>query len=255
MDRRHALSVVGLFLAAALAFGLAGPDSGRLRGRAEDCMAKPPMEPATDADGARQALRTYFMEQYNEAGCSAIYADLTHDGVEELLVLAAADGRSGEPASLHGGTLDVEEFTRAQVTVLRAGENGEVFPIYEFACGAEHSQWGELYLKKWEGMDCLLWYAPYTGTGRSDFQLNLFSLAEDGGVLNQVRERIFFPAGGGAPQEGDADAEAVSDFLAQAEALLEDAEPVIVYNVIHDPVTGTDGPRRFAYLDALFTTY
>lgn len=127
MDRRHALSVMGLFLAAALALGLARWGDGQLWGTAEDRLPKPTAEPVLDADEARQILRTYFMDHYSEASSSAIYTDLTHDGVEELLVLAAADGRSGEPASLHGGTLDVEEFTRAQVTVLRAGENGRSF--------------------------------------------------------------------------------------------------------------------------------
>lgn len=255
MDRRHALSVIALLLAAALAFGLAQANTGRLQGTAEDHLPKPPAGPAMDADDARQLLRTYFMDRYSEASCSAVYTDLTHDDVEELLVLAMEDDRAGEPVTLHGGALDADSFVKARVTVLRAEEGGTVLPVYDFTCGAEHREWGELYLKKSEGEDCLLWYAPYTGAGRSDFQIALFSLSEDGAVQDQVRERIFFPADGGAPQAGDADEAEVSAFLAQAETLLENAEPVIVYGVIHDPETGTDGPRRFAYLDALFTTY
>lgn len=255
MDRRHALSVMGLLLSAALAFGLAQASTGRLQGTAEDRLPKPPAGPAMDADDARLLLRTYFMDRYSEASCSAVYADLTHDGTEELLVLAVEDSRTGEPVTLHGGALDADSFVRARVTVLRAEEGGTVLPIYDFTCGAEHREWGELYLKKSEGEDCLLWYAPYTGAGRSDFQIALFSLGGDGAVRDQVRERIFFPAGGGVPQDGDAGEAEVAAFLDRAEALLEDAEPVIVYGVIHDPGTGTDGPRRFAYLDALFTTY
>lgn len=178
MDRRRALSVMGLFFAAALAFGLARWEEGRLWGTAEDRLPKPVAEPALDADEARQILRTYFMDHYSEASCSAVYTDLTHDGVEELLVLTVENSRTGESMPLHGGTLDADSFTRAQVTVLRAREGGEVLPIYEFACGAEHSQWGELYLKKEEGADYLVWYAPYTASGRGDFQAAQFFLGE-----------------------------------------------------------------------------
>lgn len=255
MDRRHALSVMGLFLAAALAFGLARWEEGRLWGTAEDRRPKPMAEPVLDGNKARQMLRTYFIDHYSEASCSAVYTDLTHDGVEELLVLAVENSRTGEPAPLHGGTLDADSFTRAQVTVLRAGRDGEVLSIYEFTCGAEHSQWGELYLKKEEGADYLVWYAPYTASERGDFQLVQFSLGEDGAVLAHVRERIFFPAGDGEAREGDADEMEITAFLARAESLVKDAEPVIVCDVIHDPMTGTDGPRRFAYLDALFTSF
>lgn len=255
MERRHALSVMGLLLAAAVAFGAAWPEERQMQGSAEDRLSRPPAEPALSAEDARRVLRTYFINHYSEANCSAIYADLTHDGVEELLVLSMEDSRTGEQAALHEGALDADGFTGARAAVLRAGESGEVLPIYEFTCGAEHSQWGELYLTKSEGADCLLWYAPYTGAGRSDFQLALFYLGEDGAVLDQVRERRFFPASGGAPREGDADQAEIDAFLALAEALLKDAEPVIVYDIIHDPVTGADGPRRFDYLDALFTSF
>lgn len=253
MDRRHALSVMGLFLAAALV--LASREGGCLRGAAEDHLPKPPMASAPDAEGARRTLRTYFMDHYSEASSSAVFADLTHDGVEELLVLVVENSRTGEPASLHGGVLDSDSFTGAQVTVLRAGEDGEVLPIYSFACGAEHSRWGELYLKKEEGADYLVRYTPYTASDRGDFQLVQFSLGQDGAVLDRVREQIFFPAGEGETQAGDADEAEVAAFLALAESLLKDAEPVIVCDVIHDPITGTDGPRRFAYLDALFTSF
>ena len=100
-----------------------------------------------------------------------------------------------------------------------------------------------------------MWYAPYTASERGNFQLAQFSLGQDGAVLDLVREQIFFPAGAGDVQDGDADQTEILAFLAQAESLLERAEPVIVCDVIHDPLTGTDGPRRFAYLDALFTSF
>ena len=65
------------------------------------------MEPAgLPRDEARQTLQEYFHTQYSEAACSAIYADLTHDGVEELVVLEMGVDRSGEPILLHSGAVD-----------------------------------------------------------------------------------------------------------------------------------------------------
>ena len=255
MDRRHALSVMGLLFAAALALGLARWEERQLWDSAEDHLPGPPMTAAPDADEARQNLRTYFMDHYSEASCSAVYVDLTHDGVEELLVLSVEEDRAGEPVTLHGGSLDDGSFTAARVEVLRAGADGEVRPIYQFTCGAEHSQWGELYLRREEDQAYLLWYSPYTGAGRGDFQLAQFSLGEDGAAVDRVRERITFPVEGGLPRKGDADPAERAAFLEWVESRLAGAEPVIVFGVIHDPATGTDGPRRFAYLDALFTTY
>lgn len=257
MDKKHAISVIGLVLAVVLALALARSGTGRLIGWTEENLPNPTSgaEAAPEAEAARQALRTYFMDRYSEAACSAIYTDLTHDGVEELLVLEIENSRAGEPVMLHGDPVSADEFTRARVTVLRAEEDGEVLPVYTFVCGAEHSLWGELYLKKTEGADHLLWYAPYTAAGRADFQLSVFSLDRDGARLEHVKRQIVFPVDGGTPREGDAEEAEISAFLEQAEMLMEDAEPVIVYDMIHDPATGIDGPRRFAYLDALFTTY
>ena len=73
MERRHALSVIGMLLAAALALGLARWEEGQLWGMAEDRLPKPAAEPVLDADEARQLLRTYFMDCYSEASCSAVY--------------------------------------------------------------------------------------------------------------------------------------------------------------------------------------
>ncbi len=238
--------VLCLLLATAAAVGFSRP--GAQTGQQE---AETPAAPA--AAEARQALRQYFAAQYREAECSAIYADLTHDGVEELLVLEMDGDRLGEPVQLHGGRLDPDRFTAGEVTVLWVEEDGSVRPLYSFTCSSAHAGWGELYLQKRDGRDYLLHYAPYTSTGRSDFQLVLFSLAEDGTPVEAERLQAAFAAGEAPLPEEDA-AEAAAFFTA-AEALLEGAKPLLVYDVIHDPLTGADGPRLFAYLDELFTTF
>ena len=210
--------------------------------------------PLADED-ARQALRDYFYGRYTEAACSAVYTDLTHDGRPELLVLELDADRAGEMLALHSGPVDPDRFTAAQVTVLRAGSDGAVAPIYQFTCGSAHAQWGELYLREWEGEAHLLWRSPYTADHRSNFQLALFSLGENGAVRDAERVGVSFALTPEAARPEDAGEAEIAAFEALSAELLEGAKPVIVYDVVHDRATGADGPRQFAYLDELFTDF
>lgn len=251
MDRKRAWGIAALAAATAAALGMTSLSAGMTHAAPAQAAAAESAAP----ERARQVLRDYFSAHYSEAGCSAVYADLTHDGTEELVVLEMGGDRTGEPVLLHGGALDPDGFTEGRVTVLRAAEDGAVTALYEYTCGSSHAAWGELYLQKQDGLSYLLLYTPYTSTGRSTFELALFSLEEDGGAVDAVRERVSFPVEGGAAMEGDADAAAVEAFLQTARSLLEGAKPLIVYDSVYDAASGADGPRQFAYLDELFTTY
>lgn len=115
--------------------------------------AQPPemAQSAVPPETVRQLLKEHFDARYREGQCSAIYADLTHDGAEELIVLEMEADRNGEPVQLHGGSLPADSFNGGQVTVLAAdGENG-VEELYRFSCGPETGAWGALYLEQWEG--------------------------------------------------------------------------------------------------------
>ena len=240
MDKRRAAGAVMLTLATVAAVGMARNSRAADRpGGAQDTQAS---EQQRTEEEVRQTLQTYFSDHYSEAAASSVFTDLTHDGQDELLVLEMGEDRTGEPLQLHGGDLDPDRFTRARVTVLRGGAGGEVSTICEFDCGSDPADWGGLYLKTWEGAPHLLWCAPETGGGRSGFQLTLFALAQDGARRDVLRRQAPLPADGGSPGEGDA-------LPAQAEALLADAKPVIVYSA----AGGEAG--HFAYLDELFTTY
>lgn len=160
-----------------------------------------------------------------------MYMDLTHDGQDELLVLEMEEDRMETLIQLHNGDLDPDRFATARVTVLRAGEScicrpGRGRPT---CCGTRPTPAAAIQTFSWR---CL-----------------------PGGTRDVLWHRVTFPVEGGSPQVGDADRAAVDAFLARAEELLEDAKPVIIYDAIHDPVSGTDRERRFAYLDELFTTY
>lgn len=238
-------------LATAAALGMTSLSAGMTHA---DPVPDTPAETAAP-EAARQVLRDYFSAHYSEAGCSAIYADLTHDGTEEMLVLELGDDRTGEPMQLHSSALDPDRFTEGNVTVLRAMPDGTVTALYEYTCGSSHAGWGELYLQKRDGLSYLLLYTPYTSTGRSTFEIALFSLGDGGELRDAVREAVTFPVEEGAAREGDADEAEIDAFLQTAQALLRDAKPLIVYDAVYDPAAGTDGPRQFAYLDELFTTY
>lgn len=251
MDRKRSWGVALLALATAAAMGVTSLS-------AERSHRDPAPETAAGAvapEEARQILRDYFSAHYSEGGCSAIYADLTHDGAEELLVLEMGSDRAGELIQLHSSALDPDRFTDGRVTVLRAMPDETVTALYEYTCASQHAGWGELYLQKQEGLSYLLLYTPYTSTGRSDFQIALFSLGQDGEIRDAVREAVTFPVEEGPAQADDADETEIRAFLQTAQALLRDAKPLLVYDSVYDPETGTDGPRQFAYLDELFTTY
>ncbi|MDD3346242.1 hypothetical protein [Oscillibacter sp.] len=213
-----------------------------------------PAASAQRAEEVRRTLREYFSGQYSEAACSAIYADLTHDGLEELVVVEMGNDRRGKPILLHNGVVEPDCFMGGDGTVLRVEEDGTVRPIYRFSSAASHAGWGETYLKKQDGAAYLLTYQPYTGMGRSDFEIALFSLGDEGEPVDALRERVCFSAVGEA-LEGDADPETVEKFLALSEELLLDAKPLLVYDMIYNAQTRADGPLWFSYLDELFTAF
>lgn len=255
MKTRRWAGIACLFLATVAVLGLARARSAPELIWTDGSPAVPKEETPLEAQAARQALQDYFYRHYSEAACSAIYVDLTHDGQPELLVLEMEKDRTGEAVPLHSGPLDPDLFSGATATVLRAESSGAVLPIYSFACGAAHAQWGQLYLRQWEGRPHLLWYAPYTANRRSDFRLALFSLGENGVVRDVVRESVAFAAAPDAAQAGDDGEEEIAAFEQTAASLLEGAKPVIVYDIIHNRTTGADTPRQFDYLDELFTDF
>lgn len=251
MDRKRSWGIAAMALVTAAALCMTS-----LRADRSHAAPLPELpEEAVAPEKARQVLRDYFSDHYSEAGCSAIYADLTHDGAEELLVLELGNDRTGEAMLLHGSALDPDRFTEGRVTVLRAMPDGTVTALYTYTCGSRHAEWGELYLQKRDGLSYLLLYTPYTSTGRSTFEIALFSLGESGALQDEVRETVSFPVEEGTAREGDADEAGIEAFLQTAQVLLRDAKPLIVYDAVYDPLTGTDGPRQFAYLEELFTTY
>lgn len=145
MDKKRTSAAACLLLATVAAVCLGGPGA-----RAD---SPPPSVEEVDAEGVRQALWTYFADRYSEAACSALYADLTCDGTEELLVVQLLPDRAGGSILLHDGDLDPERFNGGMVTVLSAGTAG-VETLYEYACGPDYR--GCICLTVREGRPCLV---------------------------------------------------------------------------------------------------
>ena len=218
MERKQLAGALCLLLAASAVAAAARPGAA-LQG--ELVMTQPPPE-------TKEELRAYFGKHYREASCSTIYADLDHDGTEELLVMELSEDQWGRPILIHDGAVDPGCFTEGTVTVLGAEETG-VAPLAEFVCSAKEP--GGLYLTQWKEQAYLLRYAAaYGGT---EFDMELFSLDGSGQPVYALQERM---------RPSDAMA---SELL----PLLQQGRVILAYGAAPD---GTDG---FSYLDELFTTY
>ena len=94
---------------------------------AADVRVSAPEQPSEED---RTALWTYFSEHYSEGNCSAVYTDVTHDGVEDLVVLEMEAGN--EPILIHENRPDMEQVTGGTVTVLHRDAHGTVEPIFSY---------------------------------------------------------------------------------------------------------------------------
>lgn len=85
-----------------------------------------------------------------------MYTDVTHDGVEDLVVLEMEAGN--EPILIHENRPDMEQVTGGTVTVLHRDAHGTVEPIFSYTLDREAH--GGLYLQKQDGLVYLLWRTP-----------------------------------------------------------------------------------------------
>ena len=99
---------------------------------AADVRVSAPEQPSEED---RTALWTYFSEHYSEGNCSAVYTDVTHDGVEDLVVLEMEAGN--EPILIHENRPDMEQVTGGTVTVLHRDAHGTVEPIFSYTLDRE----------------------------------------------------------------------------------------------------------------------
>lgn len=194
----------------------------------------------------REALLRAYNTRFDPAFDAAFFADLTGDGREELVVQAVQDA---DRKPLRVADVTPETDWTGAVSVLSAADMGEVSVLYTTSCGTPHAGWGEIYLYRYLGQDCLLEYRPYSSTGSSWFTYTLFTLTDGGYTEILDRDTLEFHS---LPEErraaGVSDAQ-VQAFLAGVDVYLADARPIMVYDRVLDPLTGEEGDLRFALLE------
>lgn len=101
------------------------------------------------------------------------YADLTHDGVKEKIVV------------------DISNIEKTQNAVLKIVDS-ENRSIWEEAAGIPHVGWNSLYLYTKDGKDYLLRYNPYMNQGMASYRYELFWIDEMGIEKNVSSDRLDF---------------------------------------------------------------
>ena len=88
--------------------------------------------------GTWESIEAYYKDSYTEGNSRAFYADLTHNGCDDLIVLETQG--------------DASAYTlEAMVTVFTRDRSGEIRTVYERQIDQSHAGWGWLYLYEENG--------------------------------------------------------------------------------------------------------
>lgn len=179
---------------------------------------------------ARRALfQTYFDRNYTEDNASVVLADLTGDGLEEMLVLTL-DPDVAEPPSLRG---ELVEFSCGSIEYF--GVDGDAVVQYPAASvvSSSHAGWGYVYLVPWEAGWAIADFRPYIGQGMADYDYSIYTLGEDGEFAAQEQEEVFFQIDTdslmGEDMGGNSATEDVERFLSRWSALRDSGVPLLTY--------------------------
>lgn len=155
------------------------------------------------------------------------YADFTHNGVQEKIVVDASEI----------DTVGTQEATLK----IYSSENDQ---IWEETAGISHCAWNSLYLCSIDGKDYLLRYNPYACTGGADYHYELFWIDEAGNTVNVCSHAICF--GISDPYSGFDISELVSfydeinTYLSQSTLLLSTEGGDLAYGTETNKLTRTE---------------
>lgn len=204
---------------------------------------------ASEGEEVRQVLRQYYGRHFNPASSSAVFTDLTQDGLPELLVLDMRDANK-DPQPIHSGAVSENSFYDARVYVYFAADSETVTELYSDRVTSAETLWKRLYLYRKEGKEYLLDYEPEMIDGYSRFQYEVFALTPPGGAHQTlISGEVDFPGPGAGNSVAGASPEQIRAFQAEVGGLLKDAVPIVGYGAVTDPFSGMKGPIYFAYLD------
>jgi hypothetical protein len=191
------------------------------------------------------ALSTYFADTYAPGYAAAAYADLTHDGQNELIVVELFGEDEVTPLALSSVT-DASKFYAGRVSVFSAQSEAAIYTRDAFF---SHVGWMQLYLYTDETGAYLFDYNPTVYQGYADYTYALFSLDASGDVNLKKSNAISFIISDGedgltyTDANGSNVSAAVAAFEAEAQSYIDRATPLLVY------YEGLDGTVRFDYLN------
>jgi|GEM_PF-6547190 len=196
----------------------------------------------TAAERGAESLKSYFAAHFDTASCACIYADLTHDGLDELVTveLRQKDGALAADDAAAGA----DSFADGTVTVLRASGRS-VSAIWSGTVSSPHAGWGQWYLYRQDGQDFLLWYFPDQSTGAEDDRYRLFSLNESGAEQIAAQGEIRCATGDDAGSHASPDDSSQTEITAFRHAVstcLQRAKPLLCFG------EGDDGGRTLSCL-------
>lgn len=133
-----------------------------------------------------QKYKDYFDENYAKENCNVFLADLTHDGVNDMVVVEILKDTTLAPIN------NVDEYNYIRINVLHMGDNGMISSIYENDAKNIHSGWLWLYLYEEDGKDYLLQYSPNLLEGVGNYHYNIFSLGGNGEQIIYKSDQVDF---------------------------------------------------------------
>lgn len=186
-----------------------------------------------DAQSARRAqYAAAWNEQLSAEPGSVLLADLTGDGLEEMLVVRLYDQ---EGAALDPEAEELDRFSYGGVAVYGVTD-GQVTHWDGANVGAAHVGWGHQYLcPKAEGGPALLTFSPYRNQGLASYSYTLFRYDEDGNQQILDCDSVHFVFSAAPSLAGDLEQSSraeVEDFLARVEEYRADALPLLVYDTV-----------------------
>ena len=209
-------------------------------------------------EARRVLLKDYFYQNFTEDNASVVLADLTGDGLEEMLVLTMHTTSDTE-ANLRQ-SVSAEEFAYSEPAVFGV-RDGAVVPAPDemFSVGSSHVGWGYVYLvPRSDGNGfALLNFRPYSGQGQASYTYDVYGLDEQSEEwLSLDRSEVFFHI---APDDVDSSffipgedvwidssVEEVEQLLSRVQAYRNSGVPLLAYQ---DCYLGITGNLEFAYLN------